>query len=53
MPPDLQASEDQLVDLVGDLVSGGSVIAGETDDAIEFMTMNFGLGLRCRSPLRR
>ena len=46
MPPNLQASEDQLVDLVNDLTVGGCVIAAETDEAVEFMSMNFGLPLR-------
>ena len=43
MPPGLKASEDELSRVVGDLVAGGSVIATDTDDAIEFMSMNFGL----------
>lgn len=43
MPPDLEASEEQLKELVGELTAGGSVIAAETDDAIEFMSTNFGL----------
>lgn len=43
MPPDLAASEGRLIDLVGELTSGGSLIAAETSDAIEFMSMNFAL----------
>jgi hypothetical protein len=43
MPVNLQASEDQLVQLVAELSSGGDVIATETEDAVEFFSVNLGV----------
>lgn len=43
MPPNLEASEARLIGLVAELSLGGSVIAHETEDSIEFLSANFAL----------
>lgn len=43
MPFNLDAHEEQLVQLVAELSSAGDVIATETEDAVEFFSANFGV----------